>query len=260
LVGGLGEVVEQGVKQGAKQLTTQTAKQELGWVTRNARPVNDMASWLVHKQLSKVSTRAEAWVSRQAERLGFNVCFAAGTLMDTEWGWRKIEEIVAGEKLWSQDEFDVNGVSVLKVVEAVFVSEGLLTRLRVNGRDILTTAEHPFNEWERGWTPCNELKVGDRLRTRGGGWVTVEAVEETGEWATLTCAKSLSSRTTRISGRSKLRDRGPDVRKSEVLRPEARTRNTSPAPRRVRVRFTASDDSELSLSCDCQRSGHAAAR
>ena len=37
----------------------------------------------------------------------------------------------------------------------------------------------------RGWLACNRLKVGDRLLSESGAWVTVEEVEDTGIWATV---------------------------------------------------------------------------
>lgn len=107
------------------------------------------------------------------------------TPLRTPDGWRNIEDIVAGALVLARDEFDLEGAVEAKVVEEVFRREGLLTRLRINGRDILTTDEHPFFVAGRGWVPCNQLQVGDKLATESGAWVTVEGVEGTGEWATV---------------------------------------------------------------------------
>jgi hypothetical protein len=84
-----------------------------------------------------------------------------------------------------RDEFNLEGPVEAKVVEEVFAREGLVWRLRVNGRVIETTAEHPFFVAGREWVPCHELQVGDRIATESGAWVAVEAVEDTGEWKTV---------------------------------------------------------------------------
>jgi RHS repeat-associated protein len=113
------------------------------------------------------------------------VCFAPGTPLRTPEGSRNIEDIRPGELVLARDEYDPEGPVFAKVVEEVFVLEGLLTKLRVNGRDILTTMEHPFFVAGRGWVKCQELKIGDRLLTESGAWVPVEAVEDTGTWSTV---------------------------------------------------------------------------
>jgi len=35
---------------------------------------------------------------------------------------------------------------------------------------------------DKGWTPLNQMKSGDAIWTEVSGWVTVEGVEDTGEW------------------------------------------------------------------------------
>jgi hypothetical protein len=57
--------------------------------------------------------------------------------------------------------------------------------LRVNGRDIGTTAEHPFWVRGRGWVPAGELARGAELSGHDGRWVAVEEVHRTGEYATV---------------------------------------------------------------------------
>ncbi len=187
------QAVREGIEQAARKAPAEAAPVVAaanatpapGWVTRNLKPVNDVAHWLVHKQLVKVSKRAETWVADKLNRLGFNVCFAAGTPLRTPEGSRNIEKFGVGDLVLSRDENNPDSPIEAKVVEEVFVREGLLTRLRANGHDILTTDEHPFFVADRGWVPCNQLKVGEKLLTESGAWVTVEAVEDTGEWATV---------------------------------------------------------------------------
>ncbi len=46
---------------------------------------------------------------------------------------------------------------------------------------IQATSEHPFYVYGKGWTPLREVRQGDWLRTEGG-WIEVNAVEDTGRW------------------------------------------------------------------------------
>src|SRR5262249_7866819 len=114
---------------------------------------------------------------------GFKTCFAPGTPLRTPGGWRYIEDIRPGDLVLSRDEFDCEGPVEAKTVEEVFRREGLLWYVDVNGRRIRTTGEHPVFVAGKGWVPCHDLRVGDRLATESGAWVAVEAVEDTGLWS-----------------------------------------------------------------------------
>ena len=63
-------------------------------------------------------------------------------------------------------------------VEAVFQRSTPLLDLRVGGRVIRTTAEHPFWVERRGWTePAQQLMAGDRLLSHDGRSVVLDGVE-----------------------------------------------------------------------------------
>jgi hypothetical protein len=109
------------------------------------------------------------------------VCFAPGTPVRTLDGHTSVESVVAGDLVLSRRDDDPNAPVEAKVVEEVFVRIGVLWRLVIGGREIQCTAEHPFYVENRGWTPCHELQIGDRLATDClDEYVTVSSVEETG--------------------------------------------------------------------------------
>lgn len=112
-------------------------------------------------------------------------CFTAGVPIRTPDGWRTIEALKVGDKVLSRDEFNANGEVVAKIVEEVFVRFAEVRKIKVNSKEIGTTAEHPFYAWERGWVPARELQVGDTLLCEDGVWRAVEEVGETGEWQTV---------------------------------------------------------------------------
>jgi hypothetical protein len=115
----------------------------------------------------------------------FAACFAEATPIWTPHGAKTIEHLRPGDLVWARDEFDPSGPLMAKVVEAVFVRQGLVLELRVGGRLIRTAGEHPFYRHHEGWVGANRLRAGDLLLGDAGQWLTVDEVTETDELATL---------------------------------------------------------------------------
>jgi len=103
-------------------------------------------------------------------------------MLAVEGGYKAIEDITAGERVMSRDQWDERGAISAKIVEEVFERYAGVLTLKVEGREIRTTHEHPFFVTGRGWTAAHELRVGDRLVCADRTTATVEAVTDTGEW------------------------------------------------------------------------------
>ncbi len=112
---------------------------------------------------------------------GVRVCFAAGTPIRTPEGSKRIEDIRRGDLVLSRDEHDPDGLVVAKVVEEVFERNGRVRELRIGGRTIRSTSEHPYSRQGDGWVPLGGIRVGDRLLGEDGRWLAVEGVRDTGE-------------------------------------------------------------------------------
>ena len=103
------------------------------------------------------------------------VCFAAGTLVQTEDGLRPIEEVKAGERVWAWDER--TGEVALRVVERAFVRQAeALVEVEAGGGRVQTTAEHPFWVEGLGWVNAGQLQPGDAIKTLSGECQTVTGV------------------------------------------------------------------------------------
>jgi hypothetical protein len=72
---------------------------------------------------------------------------------------------------------DPQGEPVPRQVEEIFKNYLPTLDLRVNGRIIRTTAEHPFWVLGRGWVDAQRLEAGDQLRAHDGRWLEVEDIE-----------------------------------------------------------------------------------
>lgn len=103
-------------------------------------------------------------------------CFIAGTAVFTALGNKAIEDIKAGELVWSENpETDEKA---LKQVVRTFVNESdILIHVFVNGEEIIATPEHPFYIPQKGWIGAIELRAGDILVLQNGEYVIVEKVQ-----------------------------------------------------------------------------------
>jgi len=106
-------------------------------------------------------------------------CFRADATLLTREGWRRVDEIRAGELVAARDEFNPDGAIEWKRVEAKFERSGRILELVVNAHEIGTTPEHPFFVKEKGWTEAGALHAGDEVRTQDG-WAEIDEVRDTG--------------------------------------------------------------------------------
>ena len=104
------------------------------------------------------------------------VCFVGGTLVRMEFGEIPIEEIRAGDLVWSWDE--ETGNTVLKEVVETYINEtDKLVHVFVNGNEIIATPSHPFYSPVKGWTEAAQLRAGDMLVLVNDEYVVVEKVQ-----------------------------------------------------------------------------------
>src|SRR5579875_2977405 len=110
-------------------------------------------------------------------------CFTGYMLLLCEGGKNRADAIREGDQLWSRDEHDPDGPLVLKRVLRRFERTAKIWHMRVAGRLLRTTVEHPFwVENRQSWLPVGELQIGDVVRTDAGELLTVETIEDTGKW------------------------------------------------------------------------------
>ena len=103
-------------------------------------------------------------------------CFIAGTSVFTENGYKNIEEIKPGDKVWATNP--ETGETELKKVVRTFVNEtNELVYVCVNNEEIVTTPEHPFYVSNYGWIGAIDLRAGDRLVLINGEHTVVEKVQ-----------------------------------------------------------------------------------
>ena len=107
---------------------------------------------------------------------GGNVCFVAGTLVQSEQGAIPIENVSVGTMVWAWDE-ETGDIALKKVVETYINETDELVHLFVNGEEIVCTPSHPFYSPVKGWTDAVKLRAGDILVLVNGEYVVVEKVQ-----------------------------------------------------------------------------------
>ena len=85
------------------------------------------------------------------------VCFAAGTMIQTEGRLKPIEEIEAGDKVWAWDE--ATGERAVREVLETYVNEtDELVHVFAADQEITCTPGHPFYSPVKGWTDAVHLR------------------------------------------------------------------------------------------------------
>ena len=101
--------------------------------------------------------------------------FPAGTKINTAFGLKNIEDIKAGDRVWSYDE--LTGETGLQDIARTMVRESDHTVELYTEKEIIeTTAEHPFFTGN-GWKDAADLQIGDRIKSRNEEDIEIKDVK-----------------------------------------------------------------------------------
>jgi hypothetical protein len=113
-----------------------------------------------------VRAQCEAWL-----------CFTAETLITTENGLVRIENIKTGDRVYSFDS-QTGDVSVNRVLSVEKHPTNEIVHVTLSDNETINaTPEHPFYVPAKGWTSAINLRAGDVLYTLNGEYVVVEQVQ-----------------------------------------------------------------------------------
>ncbi|MBQ8166088.1 MAG: hypothetical protein IJZ96_03530, partial [Lachnospiraceae bacterium] len=103
-------------------------------------------------------------------------CFTGETLVATESGQVRIDEIELGDKVWAYNV--ETGETELKTVTKIYVHEvDEILHLYTSEGQIDTTTNHPFYVVEKGWVAAGDLKSGDKVLKLNGTVAVVTGSE-----------------------------------------------------------------------------------
>ena len=113
-------------------------------------------------------------------RPGRPACFVAGTLVQTDEGEKRIEDVREGDLVLSSDpeRSDAARKPQAKLVTRTFErTADAVFDIHIGNTTITATAEHPFWVVGAGWTAAGELRRGSALLTKDGVVVHVDTIE-----------------------------------------------------------------------------------
>lgn len=102
-------------------------------------------------------------------------CFPAGTKINTAFGLKNIEDIKAGDKVWSYDQSS-GETGLQKIVRTMVRESDHTVELYTKEEIIETTAEHPFLTGN-GWKDAADLQTGDRIKSRNEEDIEIKDVK-----------------------------------------------------------------------------------
>ena len=99
----------------------------------------------------------------------YTACFLAGTKVLTETGYKNIEEITVGEKVYSIN-LDNNQRELKEVIALYNGTTTEIYEVTVNGEIIKATPKHEFYVIDKGWVRAYDLEEGDMLLGEDGNY------------------------------------------------------------------------------------------
>ena len=102
-------------------------------------------------------------------------CFDGDTLVATEAGFKRIDEVRSGDRVWSCNV--ETGELALKVVKEVLRREtDELLHIETGSDDVDATTSHPFYVVGRVWVAAGDMAVGDAIQALSGDVRTATAL------------------------------------------------------------------------------------
>ncbi|MBX9678673.1 MAG: putative Ig domain-containing protein [Gemmataceae bacterium] len=153
--------------------------------SRNAQVALSEALVDLDRRLVDVAKQMQLPSSIKSLTVFQSSCFTAGTPLLTPDGSKPIEEFRVGDAIVARDEHDVDAATQVCFVEETFCRVSPIITMRVGGKELHTTREHPFYVVSKGWICAAEIESGDALISHDGEMIPVEAVTDTGRVATV---------------------------------------------------------------------------
>ena len=171
-----GDEAIDGVKTIAKEGVEKTAKQNSKFLRRGEKADKMFSTidlgdeFAVTYKNGATDTISKASTTAEGSRCLGNGCFVAGTLVHTEEGIKKIEDIKIGDRVLSFNE-ETSRTSYKEVVDTIERSTYEICTIEHSNGKIQSTTGHLFMVQGKWWTSAVDIKAGDKL-VLGNGEVT----------------------------------------------------------------------------------------
>ena len=103
-------------------------------------------------------------------------CFVAGTKVKTENGFKNIEDIKLGEKVYSYN-FNTNELELKKVTKLINSEANETYKMDIGGEIIEMSMRHELYIIDKGWTRAYDVEVGDKMISSDDKIVTIKKID-----------------------------------------------------------------------------------
>ncbi|MGN8913001.1 polymorphic toxin-type HINT domain-containing protein [Anaerofustis butyriciformans] len=141
---------------------------------KNSKKVGNIAH-KVNSKTKPLRSKAKSVYNKVTCKITNRSCFIAGTLVETAYGYKPIENISVGDLVYSENP-ETGEKELKEVIETYENESDELVHILVRGEEIVTTPTHPFYTPDKGWRDAVKLKAGDKLVLRNGEVVVINEV------------------------------------------------------------------------------------
>ena len=103
-------------------------------------------------------------------------CFVAGTKVKTENGYKNIEDIKIGEKVYSYN-LDTNELELKEVIDTIESSTIDTYKMTVGDKTVEMSPRHQIYIIDKGWTRAYDVKSGDMMLSINGKKIEITNIE-----------------------------------------------------------------------------------
>ena len=146
----------------------------------------ELAAEVIASRLgAKFGAKGGKFLDRKFHERGWTPCFPAGTRLKTPTGWKSVEEFRVGDEIVSRAEYRPESANSVRKVTRLLTRSGRVLTLRLQGREIETTHEHPYWVVGKGWVTANALEPGDLFLTSENRTARLDEIIDCGRYATV---------------------------------------------------------------------------
>ena len=103
-------------------------------------------------------------------------CFVKGTKVKTENGFKNIEDIKIGDKVYSYN-LDNNSLELKKVLNTIKSNTIDTYKVTIGGKTVEMSPKHQLYIIDKGWVRAYDLNVNDKLLDVNGKQITISKIE-----------------------------------------------------------------------------------
>ena len=103
-------------------------------------------------------------------------CFVAGTKVKTENGYKNIEDIKIGEKVYSYN-LDTNELELKEVIDTIESSTIDTYKMTIGNKTVEMSPRHQIYIIDKGWTRAYDVKSGDMMLSINGKKIEITNIE-----------------------------------------------------------------------------------